>query len=103
VECNWCVVVEVFDMSFLFAMILNVAISRPDVVQDRALERTRPETANIPGSTLEDDAQGVCAAFSHFHAYDPSDPLLDGKCHTDDDDRVMDPATSVASPSTGKP
>jgi hypothetical protein len=90
-------------MKFLFAMVVAVAISRPNAVQDRALERTGPEITSIPGSALEDDAQGVCAPFSHFHAYDPSDSLLDGKCHSDDDDRVVGATTSVASPSTGKP
>jgi hypothetical protein len=43
-----------------------------------------------PAQTTQDVGFGVCPAFSHYHAYDPSDPTLDGICHRDSDDSVID-------------
>jgi hypothetical protein len=53
-------------------------------------------TPNAPGSQLRDDGFGSCPAFTHFHALGANDSLLDGRCHADDDDRVVsDPASTM--------
>jgi hypothetical protein len=81
-------------MTVLLAMALGVAISKLDNVTDRPLYRPQVKAVSAPDNPLEDNAQGICAAFSHFHSYDPSDPSLDGECHADDDDRVVSSSTS---------
>jgi hypothetical protein len=46
-----------------------------------------------PSGHLQDDGYGKCPAFSHYHARDPkTDASLDGKCHRDSDDSVIDDA-----------
>lgn len=69
------------------------------------------------GTPLQDDGFGVCPAFSHYHdpgaIYIPIDPRAippggmpmplgslvgDGKCHSDDDDSVVDAKTGKKLP-----
>ncbi|HEY4045554.1 MAG TPA: hypothetical protein VGM27_01705 [Acidobacteriaceae bacterium] len=86
-------------MDVLLTMALSVAISKLDNATDHRLERPQAKAMSAPDNPIEDDAAGVCAAFSHFHSYDPSDPLLDGRCHADDDDRVVSSSSSEVFPS----
>lgn len=54
-----------------------------------APSRPQPEVKTASSPRLRDDGFGVCPAFTHYHAYDASNPLLDGKCHADGDDRPI--------------
>ncbi len=65
---------------FLLAIAL---LARP------AQSRPQPEVKTAPSPRLRNDGFGVCPAFTHYHAHDARNPLLDGKCHADADDRPI--------------
>ncbi len=54
-----------------------------------AQSRPQPRVKAAPSPQLRDDGFGVCRASTHYHAYDASNPALDGKCHADTDDRPI--------------
>lgn len=67
-------------------MILLLAIA---LLTQPAQSRTQPRVKASPPPQLRDDGFGVCRAFTHFHAYAAGDPVLDGKCHADTNDRPI--------------